>query len=244
MRINRQLGTALWRQITETLAEEIRSGRHAPGARFATETELADHFEVNRHTVRRAIRELVQEGALRVEHGKGTFVQGRSIDYPIGPRTRFTEIMLSKGIDPDRDFLQTTQTSASKHHAGLLDLPVGASLIRVETISSANGETFAYSIHFFPEARIPELPQLLDETHSITAALERLGFGDYRRHWTRIYAELPDARVAEALRRPMNRPVLKTESINVTVDGIPIEYGIANFAGDRCRLMVEDGTSS
>src|SRR3546814_2598248 len=74
-------GFALWRQIAHTLGEEIARGDHPPGSRLATEAELSTRFAVNRHTVRRAVAELGAQGLLRVEQGRGTFVQENVIDY-------------------------------------------------------------------------------------------------------------------------------------------------------------------
>ena len=53
--LHRQTGVAMWRQIADALAADISEGRLAPGARLATEFELAERFAVNRHTLRRAM---------------------------------------------------------------------------------------------------------------------------------------------------------------------------------------------
>src|SRR3546814_943740 len=91
MTLQRRAGGALWRQIAETLEKDIREQVYEPGQRLPTEAELAERFSVNRHTVRRGIAFLEQEGVLRVEQGRGTFVQERMVDYRLGKRTRFTE---------------------------------------------------------------------------------------------------------------------------------------------------------
>ncbi len=48
---------------------------------------------VNRHTVRRAMAELAVRGLVRTERGSGTFVKTDKLDYRIGRRTRFSEIV-------------------------------------------------------------------------------------------------------------------------------------------------------
>src|SRR5580704_3210773 len=92
--IERGAGVALWRQIEERLQAEIAGGAVMPGARLPTEHDLAARFQVNRHTVRRALAGLVQRGLVRVEQGRGAFVQEDVIDYALGKRTRFTENIL------------------------------------------------------------------------------------------------------------------------------------------------------
>src|SRR3546814_2738511 len=80
---------AFWRQMAGTLEKDIREQVDEPGKRLPTEAELAERFSVDRHTVRRGIAFLEQEGVLRVEQGRGTFVQERMVDYRLGKRTRY-----------------------------------------------------------------------------------------------------------------------------------------------------------
>src|SRR3546814_1082174 len=94
--VERGSGVAVWRQIGELLADEIRNKLYAPGERLPPEPELAAKFSVNRHTIRRAMGELEQSGLVRIEQGRGTFVQEHAIDYAIGKRTRFSENLLSR----------------------------------------------------------------------------------------------------------------------------------------------------
>ncbi|MEI9982414.1 MAG: GntR family transcriptional regulator [Aliidongia sp.] len=92
--IERGHGVAVWRQIDQSLSREIAAGDWQPGERLPTEQALAARFQVNRHTIRRAIQSMVQRGLLRVEHGRGHFIQEGVIDYVVGKRTRFSENIL------------------------------------------------------------------------------------------------------------------------------------------------------
>ena len=55
MTLARGEGVALWRQICQRIGDEIHAGAYAPGVRLPTESNLAQRFAVNRHTIRRAI---------------------------------------------------------------------------------------------------------------------------------------------------------------------------------------------
>ena len=85
--LTRSAGVALWRQIAQMLEAEIRQGVYPPGGQLPTEAQLAARFRVNRHTLRRAIASLQEGGHLRVEQGRGTFVQEETIEYPVARRT-------------------------------------------------------------------------------------------------------------------------------------------------------------
>ena len=52
------------------------SGRILPGDKIPSENVLAEKFSLSRHTVRKSIALLVNEGLLYTEHGRGTFSSG------------------------------------------------------------------------------------------------------------------------------------------------------------------------
>src|SRR5919197_3863153 len=89
--VERRSGIALWRQIADRIRLGIAAGDLGRGGRLPPEVELSVRFGVNRHTVRAAIAALVQEGVLRAEQGRGTFIAARrKLSYPIAKRTRFS----------------------------------------------------------------------------------------------------------------------------------------------------------
>lgn len=64
---------ALWRQLAERLASEIRSGERAPGSRLPSFADLAKEG-LSQATVQRAYGLLSMEGLANAVHGAGTFV--------------------------------------------------------------------------------------------------------------------------------------------------------------------------
>jgi len=63
-----------YREIEQTLRQEIGSGQWKPGDRLPGEHELAARFDVAYMTVRQAVSHMVEAGLLRRLRGKGTFV--------------------------------------------------------------------------------------------------------------------------------------------------------------------------
>lgn len=61
-------------QLKEMIKEKITNGTWQVGQCIASERELTEAYGVSRMTVRQALGELVQEGLLVREKGKGTFV--------------------------------------------------------------------------------------------------------------------------------------------------------------------------
>lgn len=237
--LQRGEGVSLWRQIAREIEDDIRRQTFRPGERLPTEMDLTRRFGVNRHTVRRALAALAEEGVVRAEQGRGTFVQEGVIDYRIGRRTRFRETVRSQQKDPGGRLLQSGHGTADAAVAQALRLPVGAPVVSLEHVRFADGQPIVVGAHYLPAERFSGFLEAYEATSSITDALARFGVSDYFRKSTRVTARLPDAEEMRLLNLPRSRPVLVTESINVDPEGAPIEYGIARFAADRVHLVFE-----
>ena len=61
-------------QLKEDILKKIREGVWKVGQCIDSERELSENYGVSRMTIRQALGELVQEGILVREKGKGTFV--------------------------------------------------------------------------------------------------------------------------------------------------------------------------
>ena len=60
---------AIWRSIYETLKAELKEGVYPAGSKLPTESTLSQRFKVNRHTLRRALGALEEEGILSARRG-------------------------------------------------------------------------------------------------------------------------------------------------------------------------------
>ena len=239
--LDRGAGVALWRQIAAAIAAAITGGRHAPGERLPTEGELAARFAVNRHTLRRAMEHLEAEGLVRVEQGRGSFVAEDVLDYPLGPRTRFSEIIQRQGREPAGRLLRLAEVSAEPRIAELLGLRRGAKVVLAERLAMADGRPVALGAHHFPAARFGRIAALLRADPSITKALAACGVPDYRRQVTRITARMPTGEEAAMLAQSRVRPVLVSEAVNVDSEGRPVDATLTRYAAGRAQLVVGEG---
>ena len=72
--IDRTSPTPFYAQLKQILLEAIEANDLVVGEVIPTEMELMKRYGISRATVRQAVLELVNEGYLRREKGKGTFV--------------------------------------------------------------------------------------------------------------------------------------------------------------------------
>ena len=237
--VERGSGVAVWRQIGEALADDIRNKLYQPGEQLPPEPELATRFAVNRHTIRRAMGELELSGLVRIEQGRGTFVQEHAIDYAIGRRTRFSQNLAAQGMRGHTEILGCQELRAPEiaRHLGLART---APVLHVQMCGRAEERTIDVAEHYFDPKRFPGLEDAVRDTQSISRALVKFGIADYTRKWSRITAAMPSAPVARLLNQPKTRPVLQVEALNVDIDGEPVQYSMTRFAGDWVQLTVAD----
>ena len=59
--------------LIDSIKNDIISGKIKPGDKLPSENKLAEKFGMSRHTVRKALSILENDGYVSAEHGRGTF---------------------------------------------------------------------------------------------------------------------------------------------------------------------------
>lgn len=228
-------GVALWRQLEGRLAAEI--GELAADTRLPGEALLAARFGVNRHTIRQALRALAGRGLVRIEHGRGAFVQDL-IAYPLGSGTRFTANLLAAERLAHHELVELHERRADGALAEALRLRVGAPVLVTRSLGLADGVPLVVGNASLPLERLPDARRRLSANPSFTALYAAHGHGDYRRGPTRITARAASDDEARLLRMPQARPVLVTESVDLADDGAPLATGPSVWASERVQFVV------
>lgn len=232
--------TPLWKSIADTLTREIAQGQYGPGDKLPTESRLAERFGVNRHTVRHALATMVEEGLVFTRRGAGAFIVQRPAEYPIGRRVRYTANLAAAGRIPGRRARLLERRAASAREAEALRIATGDPVQVYEGESLADDQPIALFRSVFPAARLPDILDHLRATPSVTEALRRSGVPDYLRASTRLCARLADAAQAALLRIEEGDPLLRSDAVNIDLQGVPVEFGRAWFAGARVTLTVQN----
>jgi len=243
-----QAGVSLWRRISESLLEDIRTGVLKNGEQLPADVAIAQRFGVNRHTVRRAVGHLQSEGILRVEHGRGTFVVSDVLEYRLGETPRFTANLLQNHRAPNRSVVELKDLPAPAAVAQSLDMESGDACVLLTVLGQADGVPISLGHNYFPAARLPKLheafrQQSVDRPQeiSITQALRSVGIDTYRRRQTRLAARLPTLEEARLLRMARTQPIIETESVDVGGErNVPVTYARTCFRADRLQFVVSD----
>jgi GntR family transcriptional regulator len=147
----------LYYQVKENLMEKIRNNHFAIGDLIPSESELQQTYRVSRITIRRAIQELVQEGHLYTQQGKGTFVSKPKASQELNLISSWAETMMSLGMHPESKITQFTEEPAPVNISKLLNMPIGEKVYKIERIRYANGEPTCLMANYLVPSIVPGL---------------------------------------------------------------------------------------
>jgi GntR family transcriptional regulator len=103
--IDRESQQKLYVQMYSIIKEKIETGEWPAGSQIPTEDELCKAHDVSKAPVRMAIAELVRNGYLRKQQGKGTFVSPSLPDRGITMKTKLSEDMFGEGVIAKKEVL-------------------------------------------------------------------------------------------------------------------------------------------
>lgn len=139
-----------YQEIAARLEQELRH-HYRCGDYLPAEQQLATRFDVNRHTLRRAIDQLVERGWVQRRQGVGVLVLMRPIDYPLNAQARFSQNLLEQGSDPTSEKLLSVLRPASAHVAEAFGINEGVNVIHLRTLRRVNGVALCLIDHYFAD---------------------------------------------------------------------------------------------
>jgi GntR family transcriptional regulator len=223
-------------QLKEIIRERIRAGEWQPGSLIPSERELCERYSISRMTARQSITELVNEGLLYREQGKGTFVGRPKIAQQLLRLTGFTEDMRAREQRPGAKILTAEMWPADETTAESLRIKPGQAVFRLRRLRSADAEPLAIEtscLSFFGCER------LLDEDlegHSLYQVLEEVYDLPPLEAEQELEAGLASVDEAHLLEVPVNSPILRTRRVTTTRRNQPIEYATSVYRGDKYRF--------
>ena len=231
----------LWLAVAEKIEQSIRDREFAPGDKLPTEAEFSKRFMVNRHTLRRALAHLQERGLVESTQGRGSYVRRPALQYTIGRRTRFSDIVRGQEMTASTRTI-TTRIDKQPPHAVMdaLGLARGEWAIVLKRIGYANAEPIGLSTHHFPYDRFPMFLDVYKQHLSVTKTLMHCGVLDFTRRRTVVAARLPTTEESDRLNVPKHVPMIVTRTWNADPLGNPLEYGEGALASDRVEIDIVD----
>ncbi|MBF4459398.1 GntR family transcriptional regulator [Pseudoclavibacter sp. VKM Ac-2867] len=227
--------TPKYQKLADALRERIFAS--PVGAAIESERQLADEAGISRMTARRAIDELVREGLLVREVGRGTFVARPVVSVPL-QLTSFSEDMRARGHLPTSRVLQATHLEATEELAAVFCVSPGEDLLLLSRLRLADGVPLAIER---THLRARDTPALLERDFA-EASLYQVLADEYGIRFEAgrqiIRAGIVLAEDATLLQIDPGSPVL--ELLRTTIsDGSVIEWTISTYPASRFELSAQ-----
>lgn len=230
LRTDRPKGDQI-REILKTLTRSLSAGTVLPSERV-----LAERFGVARMTVRQEVDRVVAEGLAARRPGGGTFVTEPRPARMLA--SSFSQDMRARGITPGAKVLEHRVGTADEALAGELEESVGAPVLYLTRLRTADGEPMAVERTALSLRRYPDLDEVDLETSSLYDELSSRWGVTLGIVSASIVAAPPEESDAELLGIDSSTPCLIITSAPRTASGEVIEFGRSIYRSDRYDITV------
>ncbi|MFO1234769.1 MAG: GntR family transcriptional regulator [Rivihabitans pingtungensis] len=215
----------LYQQIRTLLAQRIAQGEWAAHEALPSEWALAESLGVSQGTVRKALTDLVDEGWLYRQQGKGTFVAPGLNEWGDGHLVTPGQFAEPPG-SPVPELLSCTRANASEDIAQALSLRRAAPLFRVRLLWRLAGVAVALDDAYVPVGRFEEIDarRLRQYGNSLYTLLERRDGVRVRLGAIQARATLPDRETMTLLGLSDVEPLLMITRLGQALTGEVVEW--------------------
>ncbi|WP_102412841.1 UTRA domain-containing protein [Beduinella massiliensis] len=236
-RIDREIPTPLYYQLKLLITEMIDAGRLRHGDALPTEAELSEALEISRPTIRQCMQELVAEGYLTRQKGKGTFVSQKKIEINyIAKHESFHEIISKYGYTPFTRVLSFRQIAPEPSINEILQLPPDEPLYSLVRLCMANDAPMLFSESYTQASRFPGLLQYDFSKVSLYATMKEVYHSPVavvRREVSAANANQADAGMLEI---PKGRAICMVYNLAFDEQNRPIEYSISRYRSEVIKF--------
>lgn len=223
-------------QLREIIREKILNGEWAEGASIPSERELSEQYGLSRMTVRQSVMDLVKEGFLYREQGRGTFVSRPKITQQLMRLTGFTQDIQGREQRPTAKLICSKLETTDQATADKLRIKEGQQLFRLERLRLADDEPLAIETCLISFIGCEKLVNEDFERNSLYHLLEtKYGMPPFEAE-QEIEAGLAKEDEARLLKIKLHNPVLLIRRLTYNERGQPFEYTKSVYRGDKYRF--------
>lgn len=238
--LKKDLPIPLYYQLKEVILKAINNGDLKIGDCLPTEIQFMESYNISRSTVRQAILELVSEGYLYRQKGKGTFVSPPKIKQSyINKVETYNEQMKRLGIKPKTKILEFIITSPSSIVCKKLNLDSDSKVIKLVRIRYGDNEPIVIVETYLPYKLGNFVMEHDMAVESLYEVLSNRKNTQVIRATRAIEATVANKKEADTLQVEKGHALQVIKTVGCNKDNIPIEYTIAKYRGDRNTFIIE-----
>jgi GntR family transcriptional regulator len=223
----------LWVQVLADMRGRLARGEFTNV--FPPERELVEQYQVSRHTMREAMRQLHVEGLIDRERGRGTFVRRRGIEQPTGALYSLFRSIEEQGFQ-QRSRVLTLDERRAEDIAERIGLPTHTRFVYLHRLRNADDTPIATDELWLPADIAAPLLVVDFEHTAVYAELElrcgiRPGSG-----WERVHPTIPTREERALLGTSAKEPAFLVERFTSCAGG-PLEWRRTVIRGDLYTFL-------
>lgn len=236
--INLDSPILLYEQIKAGIKELIKTNNLKAGDKIPNESELCELFDVSRITIRRAIKELGEEGIIEVIRGKGTFVRASKKDLHLLNLKGFTEGLSTEENNIEKEILQKQIISSDADLSKVFSHEQTEFVELVRLVKDAEGP-FSVDYAYLPLDVYPGIYELLDDSVSTFKLIRE----KFKVPFTKVKKEIeyvhPTTELCGHLGINKTSTVILVKKIIFGPNEMPVHYSKYYMVGDRVKFYIE-----
>lgn len=232
MSIDKSSPIPVYYQLKEDIKEKINKGVWKTGECIDSEREISEQYNVSRMTVRQAIGELVQQGILYREKGKGTFVCEPKVKQR--DIMSFSEMAEKMGLKSETEVLSFEEKLTPEEFISEA-FPFDR-IYKIDRLRTIEGEVIADEVVYIPKEFIGEIDE--DSLkNSLYKILDEKGHSvDHSE--ASIQAVLIEEKYKKLFRINKDVPLIKIFSKNISSEGKLLFIEESIYRSDKYVLEV------
>ena len=237
VRIDKKSRIPLYIQLSDQIRSGINEGTLQVSNQLPSETKISRNLGLSPMTVRQALQELVSEGILRRERGKGTFVKHPPQPHQLDRLTSFSEEMTAQGRTAGAKILECIYRAAPENIAEKLNITTGDLALFIKRMRFSDGVVVGLHETWLPQT-VTITREELESQSSLYALLEKKGhqIGESEETLVSVAASRSIASLLDLKNR---EPILQVSRRTMDKQKNVIEYVIAHYRGDLYEYSVK-----
>lgn len=228
----------LYEEIKTNIKEMIKTKNMQAGSRIPNETELCELFNVSRITIRRAIKELIDEGVLEVIRGKGTFVKASKTELHLLNLKGFTEGLSTEEKGIEKEIISKALIHDHSQIAAHFSNRYTEFVELVRKVKNVDGY-ISLDYAYLPVELYPGIEKIVSDQSSTFQIMKEKYDAQFAKVKKEVEYTFPTSEVCHHLGINKLSPVVIVEKVICDKESLPIHYSKYYLIAERVKFFIE-----
>jgi GntR family transcriptional regulator, frlABCD operon transcriptional regulator len=228
----------LYEEIMTGLKQYIDNNGLKEGDRIPTEKELGDLFDASRISIRRAIKELVEEGTLKIVRGKGTFVSAERKEIHLLDLQGFTEGLTTNNDTITKDIISIQTVKRNKDLDRIFDNQYDEYIELVRKVYR-NDQALSLDFAYLPTELYPGIEEKITPESSTFAIIHEEYGVEFRKVNKNLEFIHPDEELQKHLKVNSLNMLVLVDKVIYGENDAPVHYSKYYLIAERVKLRLE-----